>query len=239
MLINADFSVPAIVDSGAHRWVASPQAGVSRMMLDRVGGERARATSIVRYVPNSAFPRHAHPGGEEIFVLAGVFSDDTGDYPAGWYLRNPPGSSHAPSSRDGATIFVKLQQMDPADKATVRIDTREASNWHAEPERRVCHLYARGCEHVAMHAVAGGHAILPHWRGCAELLVIDGAVRLGVTRYETGSWLRLPANDPLTLLSDEGTTVLVKTGAFPGAGDAGVARLLNMKNRKCPLENHS
>ncbi|GAL13613.1 hypothetical protein JCM19233_4618 [Vibrio astriarenae] len=53
------------------------------MPLDRVGGEVARATSIVRYKPNSAFSPHTHDGGEEFFVLEGVFSDEHGDYPQG------------------------------------------------------------------------------------------------------------------------------------------------------------
>jgi anti-sigma factor ChrR (cupin superfamily) len=216
MLINADFSLPAIVGSDEYQWVSSPKAGVSRMMLDRIGDECARATSIVKYEPGSAFSRHAHPGGEEIFVLDGVFSDETGDYPAGWYLRNPPGSSHAPSSRDGATIFVKLRQMTPADGATVRIDTRDPSNWHVRPGRRICHLYARGREHVALHTVESGHAILPAWRGCLELLVLDGAISLAKARYAAGSWLRLPNNNHENVpLAASHTTVWLKTGV-PG-----------------------
>ena len=126
MRINADFSLRASVTPDAYRWVPSPQAGVERVMLDRVGAEIARATSIVRYAPQSSFPAHQHPGGEEILVLAGTFSDETQDYPAGWYLRNPPGSSHRPSSREGATIFVKLWQFDPADRTAVTI------NMHAQ-----------------------------------------------------------------------------------------------------------
>ncbi len=59
-------------------------------MLDRIGGEQARATSPVRYLPQTSFPEHQHPGGEEILVLEGQFSEGNRDYPAGWYLRNPP-----------------------------------------------------------------------------------------------------------------------------------------------------
>ncbi len=111
MLINADFSQAVAIEPGQVAWVASPQAGVERMMLDRVGLEQARATSIVRYAPDSHFPPHRHPGGEEILVLDGTFSDETGDFPAGWYLRNPDGTAHQPSSAEGALIFVKLRQM--------------------------------------------------------------------------------------------------------------------------------
>lgn len=91
MLINADFSRPAIVSADQYHWVASPQPGVERMMLDRVGSNRARATSIVRYASCSWFPQHLHPCGKEILVLSGLFSENGMDYPKGWYLRNPPG----------------------------------------------------------------------------------------------------------------------------------------------------
>ncbi len=135
LLINADFSLPAIVTPDDYRWVESPQGGVSRVMLDRVGAEQGRATSIVRYAPDSFFPRHQHTGGEEILVLSGTFSDDQGQYPAGWYLRNPPGSSRQPFSVDGPLIFVKLRQMAACEHRPMRIDTGDASNW-----RRLKHL---------------------------------------------------------------------------------------------------
>ena len=43
-------------------------------MLFRLGGEVARATSIVRYAPGSAFSRHTHTGGEEILAAEGSVS---------------------------------------------------------------------------------------------------------------------------------------------------------------------
>ncbi|RWF22421.1 MAG: cupin, partial [Mesorhizobium sp.] len=110
MRINADLSKPVIVHAGKLAWVPSPAAGVERRMLYRVGGEVARATSIVRYAPGSVFPRHTHTGGEEILVLDGTFQDEHGDYPAGSYFRNPPGTSHVPASREGCTVFVRLWQ---------------------------------------------------------------------------------------------------------------------------------
>jgi len=110
-------------------WVPSPMTGVHRYLLDRVGGEIARATSLVRYAAGSRFSRHEHGGGEEILVLEGVFSDERGDHPAGTYLRNPPGSGHAPFSLEGCTLFVKLWQFARGDLRTVRTDTRSA-DWH-------------------------------------------------------------------------------------------------------------
>ena len=178
MLLNADFSRLAVVTPDRHDWVASPQAGVTRVMLDRVGGEVARATSIVRYVAGSRFPSHRHPGGEEILVLSGVFSDEAGDYPAGWYLRSPPGSSHAPSSAPGTTIFVKLLQMSGEERAPVRIDTRDRGNWTRDGGRGLCPLFSDGRERVVLLGQAHIVARVTHdrlvdlrWRMLPQRLV--------------------------------------------------------------------
>src|SRR5262249_44171891 len=121
MRINDDFTRPVIVHAGRQDWVPSPAPGVDRRMLFRIGEEKARATSIVRYAPESVFPRHTHTGGEEFVVLDGVFQDEHGDYPVGSYIRNPPGTSHVPSSKEGCTIFVRLWQFRSDDRAqTVR-----------------------------------------------------------------------------------------------------------------------
>src|SRR5260221_6019904 len=126
MRINADFTKRASVHAGKLAWVRSPMPGVERRMLDRVGEEVARATSIVRYAVERAFSSHIHPGGEEFFVLDAIFQDERGDYPGGSYVRNPPASHHTPRSQAGCTIFVKLFQFDPADRSHVAIDTRRA-----------------------------------------------------------------------------------------------------------------
>src|SRR3712207_8291229 len=119
MRINDDLSRPVIVHAAKLDWVPSPAAGVDRRMLFRIGGEVARATSIVRYAPGGAFPRHAHGGGEEIIVLEGAFQDEHGDYPAVSYFRSPPGTSHVPASKDGCTIFVRLWQFRDGDQAQI------------------------------------------------------------------------------------------------------------------------
>src|SRR6516162_5700894 len=73
MEINADFSKRAAVHAARLPWIPSPIKGVDRRMLDRIGDEVARATSIVRYAPHSHFSPHTHGGGEEFLVLDGVF----------------------------------------------------------------------------------------------------------------------------------------------------------------------
>ena len=69
MHLNSDFSKRVVIRPKDYRWVDSPMPGVERMMLDRIGDEVARATSLVRYAPNSSFSPHVHSGGEEFFVL--------------------------------------------------------------------------------------------------------------------------------------------------------------------------
>ena len=128
MNVNADFDVRVLVHGDEIDWVESPMPGVDRRMLDRIGDEVARATSIVRYAPGSSFSPHIHGGGEEFMVLDGVFQDEHGDFPAGSYIRNPPTSSHTPGSEPGCTIFVKLWQFEPDDRTPVKIDTNKMAS---------------------------------------------------------------------------------------------------------------
>ena len=107
MEINADFDQRAMVAFDRNPWKPSPMAGVDRRMLDRIGDEVARATTIVRYAPGSHFSAHEHTGGEEFVVLDGVFQDEHGDYPKGTWIRNPHGSPHTPFSEEGCLIYVK------------------------------------------------------------------------------------------------------------------------------------
>ena len=125
-LINADFTQRVVIPTETMPWIPSPQAGVERRMLDRIGGEVARATSLVRYAPQSRFSAHEHGGGEEFLVLEGVFSDEHGDYPAGVYVRNPVGSRHTPRSEPGCTMLVKLHQFRPGDSRRVVLDSQLA-----------------------------------------------------------------------------------------------------------------
>lgn len=213
MLVNADFSRRVVVTPQEYQWVASPQSGVERVMLDRLGGENARATSIVRYAPGSCFPRHDHPGGEEVLVLSGTFSEGNDHYPEGWYLRNPPGSSHQPYSDEGAVIFVKLWQMPPGEQRRVRIDTRDPSRWQQQAGRRVCLLFSSDAEQVCLQRLAPGEALFAGAVDSAELLVLVGDLVVADQSYVRGSWMRLPAGRyPEIVAGTEGATLYLKTG---------------------------
>ncbi len=126
MNLHSDYSQRIVLYQEDLPWVDSPALGIQRRMLDRIGGEQARATSIVRYAPNTHFAAHCHDFGEEILVLDGELRDEFGHYPAGTYLMNPPGSSHAPYSETGCTLFVKLRHLGNEQQERELIDTNSA-----------------------------------------------------------------------------------------------------------------
>ena len=219
MDLHADLNQRVALDTTALPWTPSPMVGVERRLLDRRGAELARATSIVRYAPGSRFERHSHGGGEEILVLEGTFSDEQGDYPAGSYLRNPVGTSHAPFSEQGCTILVKLLQMHPADQQRLAIDTRNGA-WLPGLVNglEVMPLHAFGSEHVALVRWAPGTKFQPHSHpGGEEILVLEGVFQDDQGTYPAGSWLRNPPGSVHRPWSEAGCTIWVKTGHLPAS----------------------
>jgi anti-sigma factor ChrR (cupin superfamily) len=216
MELNADFSRRVAVHSASLDWTPSPIAGVDRRMLDRIGEEVARATSIVRYAPNSKFAPHTHGGGEEFLVLEGVFQDEHGAFPAGSYIRNPPGSSHTPGSTPGCVIFVKLWQFDPADRTQLRLDTSAMPFTAAtgRPGVEVKPLFHDAHEEVRLERWAPGAQVArPASKGGLEILVLDGSFTEGGETFTEQSWLRLPESAALAAQAGaEGCRVWIKAG---------------------------
>jgi anti-sigma factor ChrR (cupin superfamily) len=212
--VRADFGERVVVRPGDDSWRPSPIPGVERILLDRIGAEVARATSIVRYAPGSRFPTHAHGGGEEFLVLEGIFSDELGDYPAGTYVRNPPRSSHSPHTTEGCTIFVKLRQFDPADDARTVTDSRSANfRPGLVAGLSVLPLHEFGTEHIALVRWEPGTRFSSHrhWGG-EEIFVIAGAFEDEHGSYPTGTWIRSPHLSHHAPFSKEGCLIYVKTG---------------------------
>lgn len=212
--LNMDRSRRVVIETAAMDWERSPAAGVWRKKLERAGHESGLVTSVVRYDVGSRFSEHEHPLGEEIFVLDGVFADEHGEYPAGSYLRNPPGSRHAPRSPGGCDLLVKLDQFDPADSSTVRIQTRKEP-WQPGlvPGLSVMPLHSFGVEHTALVRWAPGTEFKTHTHpGGEEIFVLEGTFEDEEGRYPKGAWLRNPAWSRHTPFSREGCTIYVKTG---------------------------
>ena len=214
--LNMDFRQRVVIETQQQDWTASPSANVWRKPLAREEAERGHTTGIVRFGADSFFPEHAHPLGEEILVLDGVFSDEHGDYGAGTYIRNPPGSRHSPFSREGCTLFVKLDQFDPDDNATVRIDTRSAAWLPGQGRLEVMPLHDFRGEHVALVKWPGNERFQPHTHfGGEEILVLSGEFRDELGSYPTGTWMRSPHMSRHHPFVDEPTVIWVKVGHLP------------------------
>ncbi len=217
-MLNQDYKQKVVLKTASMEWEASPAAGVLRKKLEREEAERGRATSIVRYEAGSKFPTHNHPYGEEIFVLDGVFSDEHGDYPAGTYLRNPAGTSHAPFSKEGCTLFVKLCYFADQETEQLAINTNEVA-WQPG--------LVDGLEVMPLHSFEGQHTALVKWRrhthfrshqhwGGEEILVLQGEFNDEKGSYPALSWIRNPHMSQHTpYVENHDTVILVKTGHLP------------------------
>jgi ChrR Cupin-like domain len=215
MELNADFTQRAVVHAANLPWQASPIPGVERRMLDRIGDEVARATTIVRYAPNSQFSPHIHGGGEEFLVLEGVFQDEHGDYPVGTYVRNPPTSHHTPGSELGCVILVKLWQFDPNDRTHITIDSNQQT-FVDSPDRP-------GVSQLELFCDDRETVRLEHWDANVnieftalyglEVFVMQGSFIEGGELFQRDSWLRLPARSALCAIAGaDGCQVWLKSG---------------------------
>ena len=216
MRLNADFSKRVVIRPEDYEWRDSPSDGVQRMMLDRIGGEVARATTLVRFAPNATFAEHTHGGGEEFFVLEGAFGDEHEIYPAGYYVRNPVGTSHSPRVGEyGCLILVKLYQMDDDDQHQFAIDTA-AGTW--QPGRNdgidFLQLHEYRGERVALVRWESGVEAAPHRHsGGQEVYVIDGSFSDEYGEYPAGTWIRNPAGTEHAPKSGpDGALTYVKVG---------------------------
>ena len=215
--LNGDLRLRVTVATAAMPWAPSPSPGVWRKRVHRVGpAESGQVTSVVRYDAGSLFPVHEHPEGEEILVLEGVFTDERGDWPAGSYLLNPEGFRHAPSSREGCVIFVKLRQFPGRDRRQVAINAK-AIDWRPGElaGMDVKPLYSQESFDDVMRLerfAAGFGPGKRDYAGGAEFFVLGGEFSDESGRYGAGDWLRLPAGGSHRPQSTRGCTVYVKTG---------------------------
>jgi anti-sigma factor ChrR (cupin superfamily) len=216
---NGDLLLRAIEHTARQEWVASPSGSVWRKRVHRVGPlEAGQVTSVVRYDAGARFPAHDHPDGEEILVLEGIFSDEHGDWPAGTYLLNPEGFRHAPFSRDGCLLFVKLRQFAGRRREHVALDWRRLPARNDETgsiERRTLYQQPGFPDEMTIERWQAG---TPEAQvaGGSEIFVLEGALSEGDARYEAGTWLRLPENEPAGFRSEEGALLYVKRGGFGG-----------------------
>ena len=211
--LNMDFTQSVVIDTKTVDWQSSPSAGVYRKPLAREGRESGHATSIVKYSPGARFNRHEHPKGEEIFVLSGVFSDETGDFGPGHYFRNPAGTGHAPYSVGGCTLLVKLCQFQNGDNQRVSISTQRSKWQPGQGALQVMPLHSFGTEHTALVKWPAGERFKLHYHvGGEEIYVISGVLQDEFGSYGAGTWLRSPHMSQHFPVVQEETIIWVKTG---------------------------
>ena len=211
--LNMNLELPVVICAEEHLWIKSPADGVSRLPLERVAPESGHTTSFVTFEPDSYFPAHTHPQGEEIYVIEGVFSDEYGNYPAGTYIRNPPGSHHTPFTAQGCTLFVKLDQFQRDDKQPIVIRPEDQ---HWQPgigNLRVLGLHTYNTESTALvlwpkNEVFQKHT---HWGG-EEIVVLSGQFIDEHGKYPALSWIRSPHMSQHFPHVEEQTLILVKVG---------------------------
>ena len=212
-MLNMDFTRRIVIETHAQDWQPSPMPGVTRKPLAREDAERGHATSIVRYKPGASFSEHGHPLGEEILVLEGTFSDQSGDYPVGTYFRNPEGFRHAPFSEAGCVVLVKLHQFQRGDDKHVVIDTGATPWLPGHGGLKVMPLHEHAGEHVALVRWPDNEHFQRHTHvGGEEIYVISGEFIDEHGRYPAGTWIRSPHLSAHNPWVEHETVLWVKTG---------------------------
>jgi anti-sigma factor ChrR (cupin superfamily) len=217
--IHGDLSVAVVVDTTRMEWTPSPSGRVLRKRVHLVGpAEAGQVTSVVRYLPDSTFPAHDHPEGEEILVLEGVFSDEHGDWPAGTVLFNPEGFRHAPFSKPGCRLFVKLRQFPGRDRKHValRVDSLPWEPVRPGVSRKLVYAQPGFSDVTRIELWAQGVELgdVEYPEG-AELFVLDGAFRDETGEHGSGTWLRFPVGAKHhPRVSGERCTLYTKTGGL-------------------------
>ena len=212
-MLNMNFDKKVVIETYQQPWTGSPHADVWRKPLAREEAERGHATSLVKFEAGASFREHDHPLGEEILVLSGTFSDQSGDYHAGTYFRNPEGFKHAPFSKEGCILFVKLHQFALGDNEHVVIDTK-ATNWSPG---------IGGLSVMPLHSYKGESTALVKWPkgerfqlhrhfGGEEVFVIKGEFIDEHGRYPQGTWIRSPHLSEHFPYVEQETIILVKVG---------------------------
>lgn len=218
-----DMQQPCMVQSQHQPWVQSPSKQVLRKRFHLVGeAESGQVTSLVRYQPGANFSQHEHPEGEEILVLEGIFSDSQGNWPAGSWLLNPQGFSHAPYSINGCLLLVKLRQYPHAAQVAV--------NWHEIDPSESMPFSSRllgqyGDVQTRVLALPQGGQLNQTYSAGVEGFFIDGQIDLAGKALEALDWFRFPPGATLNLQS-RGCTLYLKENAVAGLRTA-VAELKN------------
>ena len=87
-------------------WEPSRGPGIYRKMLR--GDREKEYTSLLKLDPDTRFPKHRHPAGEELLVLEGRIKIEEDWYEAGCYVCTPPDAVHDVFSDTGAIMLLRM-----------------------------------------------------------------------------------------------------------------------------------
>lgn len=230
--VNSDLTKRVVVSVAELPWSPSPWIpGINRKFLDRYGnGQFVPSTSVVSFGPGVRDPYHAHPHGEEFYVLEGVFTDHTGDYLPGFYVRHPIRWCHAPYvdvRSAAAVLWVKVSQIAEDGEPIIVKDTCDLGlpEWRdgacAAGRIRVLPLHesARTGERVWIELwTAGTGTVVAQPPGGEEIFVIAGTLVENGVRHPAPTWIRNPmagAGTRFQRFAPEPCKLLVKSGHLP------------------------
>src|SRR5262249_19611639 len=138
----------------------------------------------------------------------------------------PEGFRHAPFSKPGCVLFVKLRQYAGRDRRHVVIDTNRV-DWLPSTTAGIA------CKPLYEQEGFTDRVRLERWAPCTEpgagdchggieLLVLDGDFEIASSRYSAGCWLRFPSGAQCHPRTNAGCTLYVKRGGlrYLRSGDA-------------------
>jgi ChrR Cupin-like domain len=188
--LNMDYGKTVIISAADQQWVESPIEGITRCQFEREQNESGWATSLVRYNPGTQFPEHRHSGGEQIYILEGIFSDNTGSYPADTYLQNPIGSMHNPYSKEGTLIFVRL--------GATEINATQPIIVHNFSTITAPKIQTGSRDFLSLERERHGNIFV---KSNVEFLLLKGNISHKSRIFAPLSWFRISAQDQLTFLA--------------------------------------
>lgn len=217
--LNGDLTRYVSVDTTTLEWAPSPSGTVFRKRVHRVGpAESGQVTSVVRYEADASFHAHGHPDGEEILVLDGVFSDEHGDWPKGAFLLNPEGFRHAPFSKDGCLLLVKLRQYPGEARIHVALNTSSlpwVPTTRAGVARKTLYEQSGFKDTIRLERWAAGTVLdTVTYPGGAEIFVMDGGFVDEHGAHRSGTWCRFPVGASHHPRTETGCTVYLKEGGL-------------------------
>ena len=217
--VNADPNKVAVVDTNQLAWEPTEHPGVSRKVLEFVSDPRkGRETSLLRFAPGAKLPTETLVDRMDVFVLEGKYEDGHGEYGPHTFLRNQPGYTHTPASKDGCVLYVKWRvPIRPGGGPRLVVDSKTAQ-WMAFPHRGadVLHLYpnADGIETGRIGNVHPNRKIPSHDHSIGEeTFVLRGCMKDEYTAYHAGTWFRMPCGVPHAPYTEaDGALMLIREG---------------------------